>query len=175
MLNPSRRSVPLLVVLAAVAAACGPTAASPSPSVSAPPASASPGVSGAPSASAGPSEPGENGPIGNLDGTGWRVLQVGDVVPEAGSEPTIVFRGGEILGSTGCNEFGGPVTLSGLTIDVGDVTQTLRLCEGPVGAMETAFVTALNDAEELVVQGANLLIRGPGGEILLRPDATVGG
>jgi heat shock protein HslJ len=174
MRHPLRRSVPLFVLVAATMAACGPTATSPSPSVSAPPASASPGVSGAPSGSPAGSEPGQNGPIGNLDGTGWRVLQVGDVVPEAGSEPTVVFRGGEILGSTGCNEFGGPVSIDGLTIDVGDVTQTLRLCEGPVGEMETAFVTALDDAEDLVIQGANLLIRGPGGEILLRPDATVG-
>ncbi len=96
-------------------------------------------------------------------------------MPEAGREPTLAFRDDLVVGSTGCNEYGGPVTIDGLTIEVGDVATTLILCEGPVGTMEAAFMRALNDATDLAPQGANLLIRGPGGEILLRPDATVGG
>lgn len=163
-----------LATLALTLVACGPAAVSPSPSGSATPPSASPPASVPPSSGPDGSEPGEPGPIGNLDGTGWRVLHVGGVAPEAGSEPTIAFQGDEISGSTGCNEYGGPVAIDGLTIQIDDPTMTLRLCEGPVGTMETAFLAALRGAEELVVQGANLLIRGSGGEILLRPDATVG-
>jgi heat shock protein HslJ len=166
-----RRSL-VASLFAVSVAACGPASSTAPPPSGSP--FASPGPSGPPSASPAPSEGAGNGAIGSLEGTGWRVLQVAGVVPEAGNEPTIAFRGGEALGSTGCNEYGGPVTIDGLAIDVGDLTQTLRLCEGPVGEMEIAFVQALTEAEALVPQGANLLIRGPGGEILLRPDATVG-
>jgi heat shock protein HslJ len=170
-----RRPFLVLSTLAFAVAACGPAAVSPSPSASATPPSASPSGSASPSAGPDGSEPGEPGPIGDLDGTGWRVLHVGGVVPEAGSEPTIAFLGGEIGGSTGCNEYGAPITLEGLSIEIDDPTMTLKLCEGPVGTMETAFLAALRGADELAVQGANLLIRGSGAEILLRPDATVGG
>lgn len=168
------RLVIVLSALTVALAACGPGPQSPSPSGSPAPPSAPPLESGPPSASPDASDPGEAGGIGNLAGTGWRALQVGGVVPEAGSEPTVAFLGAEIGGSTGCNEYGAAVTTDGGRIEVGELTTTLILCEGPVGTMETAFVKALTEAEELVAQGANLLIRGPGGEILLRPDASVG-
>jgi heat shock protein HslJ len=173
-----RRS-PLVLGLAAVVllglAACGPSAGSPSASTTPPGSSPSspPGSSLAPSPE--PSAEGNGaGIVGDLLGTGWRVLRVDDVAPVAGSEPTIAFTDGRIEGHTGCNSYGGPVTIEGTAFEAGDLAMTLIGCLDAIGDMETAFLRALDGADELAVRGANLVIRGDGGEILLRPDATVG-
>jgi heat shock protein HslJ len=172
-----RRS-PLLGLAAVVLvglAACGPSAGSPSPSTIPPagsPSASPPGSSLGPSPE--PSAAGNGaGIVGGLLGTGWRVLRINDVAPVAGSEPTIAFKDGRIEGHTGCNSYGGPVTIDGTAFEAGDMTMTLIGCLDAIGDMETAFLRAVDGAQELGVQGANLVIRGDGGEILLRPDATV--
>lgn len=170
------RTLAGLALAVLVAVACGPTTVSPTPSGSAPPPAGSPDASAPPSAGPGSSDgASEVGPIGNLVGTGWRVLQVDDLVPVAGSEPTVAFRAdGQVVGTTGCNGYGGSFRIDGLQLEIGDLGQTLIGCSDAIGAMELAFTRAMREANELAAQGANLIIRGPGGEILLRPDATVG-
>jgi heat shock protein HslJ len=156
--------------LLAVVSACTAIAPSPSPSGS-PPASQPPAASTPPSA--GTSE--IDGLPGNLAGTGWRVLRIDDMVPVAGSEPTIAFRDGQMEGTTGCNSYGGQVTIEGTSFEAGDLMMTLIGCMDEISEMETAFIRAIHEANEIAAEGANLVIRGPGGSILLRPDATVAG
>jgi heat shock protein HslJ len=158
-------------VLVAVVGAC--TSIGPGPSPSGPsPSSPGPSASPAPP-SAGTSE--GDGQLGNLAGTGWRVLRIDDLVPVAGSEPTIAFKDGQMQGTTGCNSYGGPVTIRGSSFEAGGLMMTLIGCMDEIAEMETAFLQAINGATELAAEGANLVIRGPGGEIVLRPDATVAG
>jgi heat shock protein HslJ len=156
-------------------AACSPGGHISTPSPSALPSSAPslPGGSASPEPSEGAGE--GNGQLGNLAGTGWRVLRVDDVVPVAGSEPTIAFTNGQMEGTTGCNSYGGPVAIQGATFTAGDMTMTLVGCLDEIGEMETAFLRAIDQADSIGAEGANLVIRGAGGTILLRPDATVGG
>jgi heat shock protein HslJ len=170
-LAPLPRTAIVALGLAAALAFAACSAAGPSPSPSGPPGSSPP--SGAPG-SAPPSagQPNE-GAFANLVGTGWRVVRVDDTAPVAGSEPTIAFKEGRIEGTTGCNSYGGDVTINGATIEAGDMAMTLIGCMDEISEMETAFLAALDGAEELSSQGANLVIRGSGGEIVLRPDATV--
>ena len=176
-MNQSRRRSSFRLGLAVMAvlslAACGTATSSPSPT-GAP--SGSPTTSPAPTdpPSAAPSEgAGEGNNVGALDGTGWRVLRIDDAAPVSGSEPTLAFKGGRIEGHTGCNSYGGPVTIQGSSFTAGDIAMTLIGCMDEIGTMETAFLHAIDQATELGAEGANLVIRGPGGEILLRPDASV--
>jgi heat shock protein HslJ len=171
----NHRSRPLLrlltgAALLVVVSACTSIAPSPSPSGS-PPASQPPAASAPPSA--GTSE--IDGQPGNLAGTGWRVLRIDDMVPVAGSEPTIAFRDGQLEGTTGCNSYGGQVTIEGTSFEAGELMMTLIGCMDEISEMETAFIRAIHEANEIAAEGANLVIRGPGGSILLRPDATVAG
>jgi heat shock protein HslJ len=178
-MTATRRRSPLVLGLAAVVlvvlAACGPSIGTPSPTTSPPggaPTASPPGASLAPSPD--PSAEGNGaGIVGGLVGTGWRVLRVDDVAPVPGSEPTIAFKDGRIEGHTGCNSYGGSATIEGTAFEAGDLAMTLIGCLDGIGDMETAFLRALHGADELAVQGANLLIRGDGGQILLRPDATI--
>jgi heat shock protein HslJ len=101
-----------------------------------------------------------------LDGTQWRVVEVGGTGPVAGSEPFVRFVGGQIQGSTGCNDFGGPFSL---TIDdelsIGELTTTRAVCDGPLGAQEAAMLMALRGAERIDLQGDRLEIAGSGGRL----------
>jgi putative lipoprotein len=87
--------------------------------------------------------------------------------PTCGSNPpTISFRNGRIRGDSGCNTFSADVTLEQMTIDVGSISSTLRLCEGDVGATETMFMRALIGASSLSFdEKGNLLLGGDGGDV----------
>ncbi len=106
-------------------------------------------------ASAGPtSTPGSPGtspsagaPAG-LPGTSWVVTKVGGSDTIADARPTIAFgTDGQMVGTGGCNGYGGPYTIDGDAIDVGELASTLILCEGEVGTQEAAFMAALNGAQ----------------------------
>ena len=72
-----------------------------------------------------------------LPGTNWTVSSIG------GSEPTIVFKADRTVdGTTGCNHYFGTYKLDGGAITVSPLGSTLMLCQGPIGAQETAFMTA---------------------------------
>ena len=170
-LTAARPLVLLAVLTAVLVAACASSSASPGPSDSPPP--GSPPATGEPPSSPPSSPPSAEGGFGSLVGTGWRVVRIDDVVPVAGSEPTIAFKEGRIEGTTGCNSYGGSVEIHGSSMEAGDMAMTLIGCSDPISEMERAFLAALAGADELAAQGANLVIRGSAGEILLRPDATV--
>jgi heat shock protein HslJ len=46
-------------------------------------------------------------------------------------------------GFTGCNYYGGPYTLDGGTLELGEIEMTLIGCPPPVAAVESAFLAAL--------------------------------
>jgi hypothetical protein len=76
----------------------------------------------------------------NLSGTNWRVIEIA-------GEPT----------------FG---TLDQMSIDVGSISSTLRLCEGDVAATETLFMRALIGASALSFdEKGNLMLAGDGGDV----------
>ena len=83
----------------------------------------------------------------NLPGTSWIVVSVDGSDTIADARPTIAFGAdGQVQGTGGCNGYGGPYTLDGNAIEVGDLASTLILCEGEVGAQEAAFMAALRGA-----------------------------
>jgi len=78
-----------------------------------------------------------------LPGTNWTVSSIGGVGAVGGSEPTIAFKADRTVdGTTGCNHYFGTYKLDGGAITVSPLGSTLMLCQGPIGAQETAFMTA---------------------------------
>jgi heat shock protein HslJ len=147
----ARLTVGLLFTLIAVGgcAAAGPTAA-PESQGSSPSAGASAG----------------------LPGTSWIVLTVGGSDTIADARPTMAFGGdGRVQGTGGCNGYGGPYTLDGDAIEVGELASTLILCEGDVGTQEAAFMAALKGAQtwritsdgDLELSGAADIVAAPAG------------
>ena len=105
-------------------------------------------------------------PPPNLNGTQWRVVEIAGEPTFGSNPPTISFRNGRIRGDSGCNTFSADVTLEQMTIDVGSISSTLRLCEGDVGATETMFMRALIGASSLSFdEKGNLLLGGDGGDV----------
>ena len=102
----------------------------------------------------------------NLNGTNWRVVEIAGEPTFGSNPPTISFRNGRIRGDSGCNTFTADVTLDQMTIDVGSISSTLRLCEGEVGATETLFMRALIGASALSFdEKGNLVLAGDGGNV----------
>jgi heat shock protein HslJ len=103
-----------------------------------------------------------------LDGTIWRVVEVGGIGPVPGTEPLVRFVAGQIQGETGCNSFSGPFTLrADGAFSVGDLATTLIGCEGPVGLQEATMLRALEGADRIVLEEARLSIEGPTGRVVL--------
>jgi putative lipoprotein len=102
----------------------------------------------------------------NLNGTQWRVVEIAGEPTYGNNPPTISFRNGRIRGDSGCNTFTADVTRDQMTIDVGSISSTLRLCEGDVGTTETLFMRALIGASALSFDAkGNLVIAGDGGNV----------
>lgn len=66
----------------------------------------------------------------SLASTNWRVTEVGGVAMMGDTtRPTLVFdSGGQVSGSTGCNQYSGSVTLSGTSISFSPMTATRMAC-----------------------------------------------
>lgn len=78
-----------------------------------------------------------------LPGTTWSVSSIGGVATVGASQPTIIFGAdGTVSGTTGCNQYNGTYKLDGSSITISPLASTLMLCEGLVGAQETAFMAA---------------------------------
>jgi len=113
-------------------------------------------------------------PAPAIDGTGWRATEVAGLPPVPGSEPTVFFDGGRIGGSTGCNSFGGEITVEGTSVKVGEIATTLIGCEAAIGDVERRFSEALAASQRLTIRAdGTLVLAGPAGDLVFRPDPTV--
>ncbi len=129
--GPGRR-VALAVVALAIsltAAACGSSAATPSPLPS--------------------------GPL-DLNNTAWLLLKylspdgTSATVPAAVT-PTLTFADGTASGSGGCNTFTASYTLEGDVLDMGPIASTKIACEEPILGVETAYFAALDVVDRAAI------------------------
>jgi putative lipoprotein len=63
-----------------------------------------------------------------------------------------------VAGRGSCNQFSGPVTVSGSTISFGPLAATRMACAPAVMDQETRYFKALADAERYAIEGSSLLI-----------------
>ena len=86
-----------------------------------------------------------------LDGTKWALVGLMGEAPIEGRTPTAEFDGGQIGGSTGCNQYYGSYEVRGVELRFEGIGLTEMACLDPAGIMEQerAFVTALSSVETM--------------------------
>lgn len=96
----------------------------------------------------------------NLAGSEWGV--------EASSDIFIQFQSdGKVIGSGGCNNFGGTYEQDGADLTFGPIRSTKRGCMGAVGQTENAFFKTLGDTQSADGSHLVLILRGTDGTPLL--------
>ncbi len=117
-----------------------------------------------------------------LDPNRWRLVGLGGQPLLPGTSITLLFEGGNLSGSAGCNHYGGTYTSSpdgGFAL--GEVALTAMLCIEPDGVMEQEqrYLQALLNARSHATLDGELHLQDEAGAILLTfellpsyPDAT---
>lgn len=107
---------------------------------------------------------------GGLGGTDWTVVSIAgtETIPDA--RPTMRFAfGGQLTGSDGCNQYGGPFKTDRQDITIGQLTATLIGCEPLLGAQAQAFNEALTGAATWrLTEAGTLELRGHG-DVIAEP------
>ncbi len=70
-----------------------------------------------------------------LDGTSWQLTAMDGAAPLAGRPITLVFEGGALHGSAGCNGYSGSYVVDQGELTISDLFSTLMACLEP-GVME---------------------------------------
>jgi heat shock protein HslJ len=147
-----------LTLLALILAAC--------PSPRAPGAADSSGASAAADSStpAAPESPAPATPAAALEGTEWRLVDIGGQPGPAGAETTrhpgftLLADGRKVQGSAGCNRIRGTYKLDGEKLKFGPLATTRMAC--PAMETETAFLKALEATTRYEVNGSSLTLYG---------------
>jgi heat shock protein HslJ len=147
-----------LTLLAAMLAAC------PSPRASG--TADSVGASATPDSSApvAPAAPAPAAPAAPLEGTEWRLVDIGGQPSPAGADSThhpgftLLAEGRKVQGSAGCNRMKGTYHLDGQKLKFGPLATTRMAC--PAMQTETAFLKALEATTRYEVSGSSLTLYG---------------
>lgn len=132
-----------------------------------------------PSSTAGPSP--SASPTANLTDTLWTVTSINGAPMLPNASPTMTFSAdGQVAGTGGCNQYSAPYQTDGDKLTVGPISSTLMLCEGAVGAQETAFFNGLSgaatwlitDTGDLAINGAANIVASMGAEASASPSAS---
>jgi heat shock protein HslJ len=116
---------------------------------------------------------------GQLEGVTWRLATyVSDgttVSVPAAVGATATFAAGQVSGTNGCNGYSGPYVASGSTLTVGPLASTLMAC-GPVqSTIESAFMSAFQDAGSYTATNTELTIYDRSGAqtLVFAPEAAI--
>jgi heat shock protein HslJ len=98
-----------------------------------------------------------------VDGTKWTLSSVitGEAAThQAGFEKAwITLNGERVTGSTGCNDFQGPVARSSGKLTFGELATTRRACAGEPAALESQLLKGLKGEVTYEVDGSTLKLR----------------
>lgn len=106
--------------------------------------------------------------------TSWTLVAYGPAdQPKAvvtGSEVTAIFddQPGRVVGSAGCNGYGGSYATADGKLTIGSLIATKKFCQEPAGVMaqEQEFLTTLEASEQYRIEGAVLEIQAKDGRLL---------
>ena len=124
------------------------------------------GASAAPdtSAPAAPAAPAPAVPAAALEGTEWRLVDIGGQPSPAGADTTrhpgftLLAEGRKVQGSGGCNRMTGTYQLDGQKLKFGPLATTRMAC--PDMQTETAFLKALQATTRYEISGSSLMLFG---------------
>ncbi len=119
--------------------------------------------------------PGSDNASGGLVNTSWTVKTINSVAVLPAARPTLTFaQDATVGGSAGCNQYSGPFRTDGDRISIGDVASTMMMCQGEIGAQETAFLGALRAVQTWRQTPAGDLELGGVGSIVAAPGIAEG-
>ena len=109
----------------------------------------------------------------SLEGIEWVLVSLQGNLPLAGTHIWLVFEDEQARGVAGCNQYGGPYTVTGmgaLAFQEFDITE--QACLEPEGVMdqETVYMAALRMAVGYRLAGDHLEIQDAAGETILAFD-----
>jgi heat shock protein HslJ len=108
-----------------------------------------------------------------LEGSAWRVSQVGETRVPEGLAVTMSFAGGQVNGQAGCNTYFASFTQQGAQLSFGPAGATRMFCaEAGVMALEQSFLTSLEQVRSFQIQMGGLALLDESGAALiyLRPE-----
>lgn len=104
----------------------------------------------------------------DIVGREWSLASINGQTPVAGSKVTLSLADGQVSGNTGCNGYGGQVSLKGESISFGDLFHTEMACMEPgIMEQESAFLQTLSQVAGYQVAGERLELKNAGGEVVL--------
>ena len=108
-----------------------------------------------------------------FEGTTWQLSEYATEGGAAVPVPQLVaatatFADGLVSGNGGCNNYRASYTLDADAIAIGEISGTLIACQGPAGAVETAFFATFPKMTTVAVEGETLELTGDGGKLILR-------
>jgi heat shock protein HslJ len=111
-----------------------------------------------------PEAPAPAAPAAALEGTEWRLADIGGQPSPAGADSTrqpgftLLADGRKVQGSAGCNRMTGTYQLDGQKLKFGPLATTRMAC--PAMETETAFLKALQATTRYEVRGSSLTLYG---------------
>ena len=112
-----------------------------------------------------------------LEGTDWRLVAYaggdGDLVDVPGGVAASArFEDGRLSGSSGCNRFVGPWSVTAEGLAIGALAGTLMACDGPTMEVEAAYLARLGEVTRAVTGKDGLDLLGADARVLLRFRAS---
>lgn len=114
-------------------------------------------------------------PIDLLAGHTWEVTLLDGEAPLSEPSMTLQFlpEDGIVAGSSSCNRFNAPYTLTGERLELSHAAGTMMRCREEVMAQEQAFKRVLSGIEGFDINADGMLeLRGSEGQLLARPSST---
>jgi heat shock protein HslJ len=108
-----------------------------------------------------------------LAGTSWTIVSVAGNPVVDGSGAGLTFdAGGNVSGSTGCNNVSGSFAVDGAALTFGPLATTRMACEENLMAQETAVLQALAGVSGWEIDSEGRLHLTGGTELVLEPTAS---
>jgi len=106
-----------------------------------------------------------------LNGTSWKLVDIGTSPVVAGSTVTLAFESGQASGHSGCNSYGGAYQINGDKLKFEQMMSTLMTCvEQSLMEQESAYMRFLGDAQSFeIVDGQLHIYRSDGDALIFVP------
>jgi len=112
------------------------------------------------------------GDASDLENTQWQLVSGQDITLSDDVVVSAAFTEGNVFGSSGCNQYRGPYTLDGDSLEIGRTAGTLMACPPPADEIERAYLAALAQVARWAIDGEELVLSNADENELLRYEVA---
>jgi putative lipoprotein len=103
----------------------------------------------------------------SLEDRTWQLVELEGSAPISGTTIDMTIDGEVVSGSSGCNQYNGPVTYGGGEMTLGpNFAATMMACEEAIMDQEQAYLSALASVTGYEVSGDELSLTDDSGEVV---------